>query len=404
LENRIHIGRIIAEALIQGKSVHIEGMGILKSERVPARREDLPDGPEWFPPHVSLSLLPEGTSFGPDVRPVLLKHLLDHNEVESSLPAGIQFEGAVQAMIKELRSASTLALPYVGQLNLKQGHLQFSADPSLLKALNVRYEDLSVLSMDSPSISSGETTATAPEDSSSGVESREEEPSDVIATSGPNPEAPSVPKAKPSQGASRRPRRKSASELREDRHGSSKTALLVVAGVSVIIVVVLLIMPLVKSGEDAVQIPALSETVSEDSLTIAVSDSSSLAIGTVIPDSLANSALIEGAPSKEDPTAPSTSESQPQEMPVQASTNMITAETKGYTIIVRSSLDLNVAESARGELSGLNLPMGVLTGSSEETTRYRMGLGVFGNAAKADSVRLSLGDKLPEGSWVYRIR
>jgi hypothetical protein len=58
LENRQHIGRILAEALLQGKSVYLDEIGILAPRRKAAFREVQGEVTEWHPPSVSLEFEP----------------------------------------------------------------------------------------------------------------------------------------------------------------------------------------------------------------------------------------------------------------------------------------------------------------------------------------------------------
>ncbi|MDA1027919.1 MAG: hypothetical protein O3B41_02550 [Bacteroidetes bacterium] len=59
MDKKKQIGRVIAQALLQGKSVRLDGIGQLSPKRLPAFRESLPSGFKWHPPQLGLGFDPD---------------------------------------------------------------------------------------------------------------------------------------------------------------------------------------------------------------------------------------------------------------------------------------------------------------------------------------------------------
>jgi hypothetical protein len=78
--------------------------------------------------------------------------------------------------------------------------------------------------------------------------------------------------------------------------------------------------------------------------------------------------------------------------------------TDGYTLIVGSSVDRRAADQQIARFSELDMPFGVLGYTEDDVTRYRLAVGRFNSAAEADSVRQSMSNVLPAGTWVWHIR
>ena len=76
----------------------------------------------------------------------------------------------------------------------------------------------------------------------------------------------------------------------------------------------------------------------------------------------------------------------------------------GYTLVVGSTLNEQTARNALSSFRSLGLPMGVLAYESEDPTRYRIAVGLYGSAVEADSARNRLASDLPEGTWVLSVR
>lgn len=59
MDKKKHIGRIVAQALIQGKIVRLDGIGVLSPKRQSAFRESTPSGFKWHPPQRGLEFEPD---------------------------------------------------------------------------------------------------------------------------------------------------------------------------------------------------------------------------------------------------------------------------------------------------------------------------------------------------------
>ncbi|NNF03279.1 MAG: SPOR domain-containing protein [Rhodothermales bacterium] len=76
----------------------------------------------------------------------------------------------------------------------------------------------------------------------------------------------------------------------------------------------------------------------------------------------------------------------------------------GYTLIVGSSPDRAAADEQMSNYTELDLPFGVLDYSEEESSMYRLAIGLYDSAQQADSARQAMAGALPSGTWVWRIR
>ncbi len=80
----------------------------------------------------------------------------------------------------------------------------------------------------------------------------------------------------------------------------------------------------------------------------------------------------------------------------------------GYTIVVASrtseSQAQSVVEQFRRDLSGTNLPVDIVTGSSGNVTRYRVGIGQFSSLSDARARLSQMQSRLPNGSWPVQIQ
>lgn len=335
-----------------------------------------------------------------------LGELLADSRKTVSWPDDVDLELIPGELLSELASTGSLEIPFVGKFENSGETTLFFPDPALIAALNASFETLPVLTVapggnvildeslgkpvESASDSSGpdpldklhidaipdielkRPTASSPEFES------------ITADGGTGAKKVSEEVRKPVRTSSRR-------AVHHAKRGSSKAAWLIVAGVAVIAVTVLLLRPYFFGPSPLVTSdpkPSTHEILS-DSNSVALQPDSAT---TVNVDSLG---IAVGSPAS---TVAKTTT-------VSADViKTITPETKGYTIIVRSALSASAAESIRSELAALNFPMGVLIGKNDGVVRYRMALGVFKSSLQADSVRDSLGSRLPQGSWSTRIR
>jgi len=80
----------------------------------------------------------------------------------------------------------------------------------------------------------------------------------------------------------------------------------------------------------------------------------------------------------------------------------------GYTIVVASrtseSQAQSVVEQFRRDLSDTNLPVDIVTGSSGNVTRYRVGIGQFSSLSDARARLSQMQSRLPNGSWPVQIQ
>jgi len=80
----------------------------------------------------------------------------------------------------------------------------------------------------------------------------------------------------------------------------------------------------------------------------------------------------------------------------------------GWTVIVASRTQQSPAQSLvqkyRRAFENQNVPVGILTGTVENTTRYRIGVGQFQTQSAVQSFLNDAGAKLPEGAWPLRLQ
>lgn len=123
------------------------------------------------------------------------------------------------------------------------------------------------------------------------------------------------------------------------------------------------------------------------------SDSTGIA-GMISPDS----AVV-------DSTVPRPPIDQPEAEPAAATRQQdFDLSTEGYTLIVGSTLVESDALNSIQKYRRLGLPAAILAYESGGTTRYRLAVGLYESAARADQARQDLTDSLPDGTWVRRIR
>ncbi len=107
-------------------------------------------------------------------------------------------------------------------------------------------------------------------------------------------------------------------------------------------------------------------------------------------------------------TIPSTSEEPPPQpsTPVATSTAAsIDPNSSGYTLIVGSSLSRASAETEMNRFSNLGHPVALLSyPDGDGQARHRIAVGEFATADEADSARQAMANRLPDGTWVRRIR
>lgn len=91
--------------------------------------------------------------------------------------------------------------------------------------------------------------------------------------------------------------------------------------------------------------------------------------------------------------------------PPAASASAIDPASDGYTLIVGSSLSRASANSAMARYANLGHPVAVLSyPDGDGNTRHRIAVGEFDSADDADSARRAMASRLPDGTWVRRIR
>ncbi len=344
-----------------------------------------------------------------DPKQFSLADLLLESQKTISWPENVALESIPDELTNELFSTGALDLPFVGKFTLVDGNVVFRLDPALAVALNVSHETFPVLTVESEGRIVSENspvsgvTADPQAMEAAGPDALKIEPVlpaiELIRPPSIGPAIETTPKAPSDHAMSKGTLDHKQTEYKRSRtparhgkkRGSSNSALLIVAGLALAAVAVILLKPYVFSPTPVAQeqeftvVPDSSaETIPSDSSNAIPTDSSSIALG------------------ETSDLPPETKSSIPNA--TADSNKTFTSETKGYTIIVRSALNTTAAETVRQELAALNFPMGILTGESDGVIRYRMGLGVFSTSLIADSVRISLGSQLPQGSWVTRIR
>ncbi|NNE71183.1 MAG: hypothetical protein HKN29_12575 [Rhodothermales bacterium] len=83
----------------------------------------------------------------------------------------------------------------------------------------------------------------------------------------------------------------------------------------------------------------------------------------------------------------------------------INPNSSGYTLIVGSTLSRGAADRAAAQYAGLGHPVAVLSyPDGDGNTRHRIAVGEFDSADDADSARRAMDSRLPDGTWVRRIR
>lgn len=418
-DNISELGVATATALLQGDCVVLPGLGSLSASRIPAFKEETDGGTFWHPPRMHAEWK-TSKNYSPSVVDVVdpkTYGLSKGQTAESKKRTSkwIQFSGFDYDAIAEHISSSD-SLPFLPVGHIKSDGLGFAVEFSaaFVAGMNAKFAHLSPVAVPvavPASVQQRETLESAPEQND--IQQIEPDPADT-AISIDTPETPvaapaalakptAMRQTKPSHLKSRR----SVSSVRANRNGSSKGALLLVSGLVIIIVSVILVQ----------QWQWMSDSPSLASSTPVGEDSSAVSgLGNAIPTEQ-DSVLTQGSTL----TAPDSSNSVEQDLPAgskpvagspnnngaSSSTETIkvfTQETIGYTIIVRSALTKTVAEAGMPEMAHLNLPMGILEGESNGSVRFRMGVGVYPTASQAKNAIEELGNKLPEGSWVYRIR
>ena len=356
-----------------------------------------------------------------DHKLVRIADLIAMSQRNADFPAGLSAENAPADLVKELREKGVLQLPFVGVFSIVEGAIVFQADPSLLAALNVLNDDLPVIPLshsDGLATSEELPAATPFEAAAPPHASKSDELTIDLSEDGPIPsdppkiELPNLVAPVPtvssshSDSTSKRTRnseksrqthsRRSVSAVRSERQSSSKGLLLLVAGFAIIIVAIISFWPLLQ--KDA--------PIAQDDGPVAKNDSSFTAFNdsslATQADSLGTASETVQAPDSPE-ASPSPKASTEGEILNPANT-VITSETNGYTIIVRSALSRSIAEAVLKQYESLNLPMGVLTTKEDSVTRFRTGIGVYPTAKLADLARESLGEKIPSDSWAFRIR
>jgi hypothetical protein len=86
----------------------------------------------------------------------------------------------------------------------------------------------------------------------------------------------------------------------------------------------------------------------------------------------------------------------------------ITRSEGGWTIIVASRTQRGPAETLvddfRGRFPDQQLPIDVVPGNVENTTRYRVGVGQFDSREDAQQFLDEFGSQLPDGAWPLRLQ
>lgn len=86
----------------------------------------------------------------------------------------------------------------------------------------------------------------------------------------------------------------------------------------------------------------------------------------------------------------------------------IDREAGGWTIVVASRTDQATAESLvttfRDRFEAASVPVDVVTGEVNNTTRYRVAIGQYRTRNEAQQAMNEFGDELPEGAWPLRLR
>ncbi|QXD15363.1 SPOR domain-containing protein [Rhodocaloribacter litoris] len=76
----------------------------------------------------------------------------------------------------------------------------------------------------------------------------------------------------------------------------------------------------------------------------------------------------------------------------------------GWTVVVASLTARRDAEAIAERYLDLNLPVDILTATTNNVTRYRVAVGQYPTQEAAQEAITRMGDRLPEGSWPLRIR
>lgn len=436
LDKISELGKAVATALIQGDSVVLPGIGALSPLHVPAIKKSTNEGSTWHPPKVSVEWKPS-RSFSQSVVDVVdPTHYLQVGDerVGKKTSKWVQFDGFDYEQIRsEVQNSGIVQFSPLGQLRSVQNGIVLDVSSEFSTAINAKYSQLTPVSLtEKGALEETSALITPPEEVKTAIK---EENIDLAAPKGAisephvtldtkreavvdpvksEPESGKSPLRSTKSLRSTKPlhlkTRRSHASMRSLRSGSSRSALLLVSGICLIGLAVVLLKPWQWSpGEPT------------SSLTQAAEDDSSMVANENAGDPLQadSSRYSESDSTLSDPNAttspPSTSTTDPASTSGQRPTNttaasaqnsnkVFTPETIGYTIIVRSALSKTVAEAGIAEMAQLNLPMGILEGESNGTIRFRLGLGVYTTAADATKAIAELGDSIPEGSWVYRIR
>ncbi len=460
-----HIHRIVSECLANGQSISLPELGVLFVQRTPAKREETAQGATWSPPQKQLGFW-NGPSSAADVELGAIieqTHKMDradanlkakglcatmkvdleaHGRVDFghictfvSDEAGVRvetnehFSSVLNIQNVGLRThhlekpSATTGTPETSETlsEEKKGELEVPKDASIRyapvgthsKPQNIEtlapesgpetpiHTELSstddLASQEIESVSETHEPATdsvdlsdVTEDVRTGTDSQDDLTRAIAAATTVSKGLPAATQPPPSKRLSPR-------EIRNQRTSSGRTSLIIAAMLALIVVVVLVVRQL--PGPDN---PASLVTNEEPVLTI---EKDSAASDPESSDSLTAAATITGTgTATETATASDSPVAEQTASATLTSFEPILRSTEGYTLVVGSTMNPTLAAQALKEYASLGMRTGILTDESDEVVRYRMAVGVFSSGARADSARKATPDKLPQGTWVFRIR
>ena len=311
-----------------------------------------------------------------------------------------RIEGFARAVQSHLNETGSVLLPGIGRLSGRRGRITFRPEPFFAEAIDWDAPAVAIadeFESDDPvaDLSPGEQPPqdswdVAIADEKDEAPAPDDVPSEIPAGPAPEPSQPAGnPPAATVRSAPRRPARRS-------RVMPLATAALVIVAATVAIV-------LIRGNrqDKPAQAAAVIDTTFSGLASAATVDSVLAADAPAAMDS--TRVLSEQVAAEPEPVAePVASPAQPAVAAPSQQDFDTTAE--GYTLIVGSTVIEADAVEGIQRYRQLGLPAAVLSYVEDGSVRYRLAVGRYESAAVADQARQEMADRLPDGTWVRRIR
>lgn len=311
-----------------------------------------------------------------------------------------RIEGFARAVQSHLDETGSVLLPGIGRLTGRRGRITFRPEPFFAEAIDwdgpavaisdeFESEDpvVDVSAEEQPPQMSWDIADTDEEDE---APAPDDVPSGIPAAAAPEPSLPAgIPPAATVRSAPRRPERRSP--------------LMPLAVAALVIVATTVAVVLIRGNrqEQPAQAAAVIDTASSDLTSAAMIDSVLAADAPATMDS--TRVLSEPDAAEPEPAAESVASPVQPAVAVPSQQDFDTTA-DGYTLIVGSTVIETDAVEGIQRYRQLGLPAAVLSYVEDGSVRFRLAVGRYESAAIADQARQELADRLPDGTWVRRIR